>query len=288
MRGVDTEILEIKLAGGWRGLAVVRAGSSGQFSKSGWEKLLAWPEKLLEESQQTLNSNGNNMVKIRNLNVDGVDVKAVLKQRRRRWGIREAFRSLGEAQAIRNFATAIRMKQYGLPVAAPLAAVYHRIFFLCDRSIYISEYVNGTNLYDFLRNMQKNGIERYRIMQELSEQMSDIFANLHKNNLWHRDAKASNFVVSRNSDGENRITITDVDGIKPYISRSAERQMQGLWQLAASVIALPGITRTDYLRTFEKYCDKVGIDSEEREGIFRRLVRKTQAKYHLKQAKQGR
>jgi tRNA A-37 threonylcarbamoyl transferase component Bud32 len=117
--------------------------------------------------------------------------------------------------------------------------------------------------------------------------MAEIFAELHKNNLWHRDAKATNFVVSQDNDGEYRITITDVDGIKQYFSASEDRQMQGLWQLAASVMELPGITRTDYLRAFEIYCDEVRMPAGERRDIFRRLAQKAQAKYRLKQAKQG-
>jgi hypothetical protein len=106
--------------------------------------------------------------------------------------------------------------------------------------------------------------------------------------LWHRDAKATNFVVNKDSDGECRVTITDVDGIKQYYSRSEDRQMQGLWQLAASVMGLPGITRMDYLRMFEIYCDEVRIPKEQREDIYRRLAQKAAVKYRKKQAKQGR
>ena len=195
---------------------------------------------------------------------------------------------MGAAHAIRNFIAAVKIRQYGLPVAAPLAAVYHKRFLFCDQSIYISEYIEGTNLYEFLRNMQAQGEERYWIMRELSARMAEIFAELHKNNLWHRDAKATNFVVNQDSDGEYRVTITDVDGIKQYFSASEDRQMQGLWQLAASVMELPGITRTDYLRAFEIYCDEVRIPAEQRRDIFRRLAQKAQAKYRLKQARQGR
>ena len=58
-------------------------------------------------------------------------------------------------------------------------------------------------------------------MRELSRQLAGIFAKLHKNNLWHRDAKATNFVVNQDEDGEYRITITDVDGIKNSIFLAA-------------------------------------------------------------------
>jgi serine/threonine protein kinase len=273
---------EIAPAGGWRGWVVVRAAGKDQFSKSGWEKLLAWPEKLLEGAQQTLKSEGLNAVTVKYLDIGGRGVKAVIKRRHRSGGIRGIFRSMGAAHAIRNFIAAVKMKQYGLPVAAPLAAVYHKRFLFCDESIYISEYVEGTNLHEFLRNMRAQGEERYWIMREVCGKMAEIFAELHKNNLWHRDAKATNFVVNQDGEGEYCVTITDVDGIKQYLSSSEDRQTQGLWQLAASVIVLPGITRTDYLRAFEIYCDEVRIPAEQRGDIYRRLAQKAQAKYRLK------
>jgi serine/threonine protein kinase len=276
------EISEVTPGGGWRGWVAVRAAGKDQFSKSGWEKLLASPEKLLEGAQQTLKVEGLNTVTVKYLDIGGRGVKAVIKRRHRSGGIRGIFRSMGAAHAIRNFIAAVKMKQYGLPVAAPLAAVYHKRFLFCDDSIYISEYVEGTNLHEFLRNMRAQGEERYWIMREVCGKMAEIFAELHKNNLWHRDAKATNFVVNQDSDGEHCVTITDVDGIKQYLSRSEDRQMQGLWQLAASVIALPGITRTDYLRAFEIYCDEVRIPAGERRDIYRRLAQKAQAKYRLK------
>jgi serine/threonine protein kinase len=277
------EISEVAPGGGWRGWVAVRAAGKDQFSKSGWEKLLAEPEKLLEGAQQTLKSEGLNSVTVKYLDIGGREAKAVIKRRHRGGGIRGIFRSMGAAHAIRNFIAAVKMRQYGMPVAAPLAAVYHKRFLFCDESIYISEYVEGTNLYEFLRNMRAQGEERYWIMRELCGKTAEIFAELHKNNLWHRDAKATNFVVNQDGEGEYQVTITDVDGIKQYFSRSEDRQMQGLWQLAASVMGLAGITRTDYLRAFEIYCDEVRIPAEQRGDIYRRLAQKAQAKYRLKQ-----
>ena len=282
------EISEVAPGGGWRGWVAVRAAGKDQFSKSVWERLLAEPEKLLDGAQQTLKSEGLNTVTVKYLDIGGRGVKAVIKRRHRGWGIRGIFRSMGAAHAIRNFIAAVKMRQYGMPVAAPLAAVYHKRFLFCDESIYLSEYIEGTNLHEFLRNIQAQGEERYWIMREVCGKMAEIFAELHKNNLWHRDAKATNFVVNKDDEGEYQVTITDVDGIKQYFSHSEDRQTQGLWQLAASVMGLPGITRTDYLRAFEIYCDEVRIPEEQRRDIFRRLAQKAQAKYRLKQAKQGR
>jgi tRNA A-37 threonylcarbamoyl transferase component Bud32 len=287
MHDVETDTAEIAIAGGWRGVAAVRAGGKELFSKADWEKLLASPEKLFEGTQHSLKCDVSNTITVKYLDIGGRGVKAALK-RRRRSGIRGFFRAMGTAQAAQNFTIAIKIRQNGLPTAAPLAAVYRRKFLFCDRSIYISEYVEGVNLYEFLRYTEAKGNERHMIMQGLSRQMAGIFAGLHKNNLWHRDAKATNFVVNQGSEGDYRITITDVDGIKQYLSRSEERQMQGLWQLASSVMGLAGITRTDYLRMFEIYCDEVGIAIARRRDIYCRLAEKAQTKFRQRQLRHGR
>jgi serine/threonine protein kinase len=281
------EISQVLLADGWRGCVVVRAAGKDQFSKSGWENLLAKLENLFDGAQQTLKIDGPNTVTVKCLDIAGRGVKAVIKQRYRSRGIRGFFRAMGASHAIRNFNSAVKIKQYGLPVTAPLAAVYHRKFLFCDQSIYISEYVDGTNLHQFLKNLQAHGPERYCIMRELSQRMAEIFAKLHKNNLWHRDAKATNFVVSQDGNGEYYVTITDVDGIKQYLYRSEDRQMQGLWQLASTVMGLNEITRTDYLRTFNIYCDCVGIVKERRRDIYQMLAEKAQAKFRQRQLRHG-
>ena len=137
------EISEVRMPGGWRGWVAVRAAGRERFSKSEWQTLLAEPEKLLDGAERTLKSDGSNVVVIKYLAIGGRGVKAVMKRHRRGRGVREFFRSLGPPRAMRNFIAAVRISQYGLPVAAPLAAVYRRRFLFCEQSIYISEYVEG-------------------------------------------------------------------------------------------------------------------------------------------------
>jgi hypothetical protein len=282
------EVSEVTLSGGWCGRAAVRAGGKELFSKADWEKLLVEPEKLLEGAQQTLKNEGLSTVTVKYLYIGGRGVKAVIKLRHRSGGIRGIFRSMGAAHAARNFIAALKIKQYGMPVAAPLAAVYHKRFLFCDQSIYISEYAEGMNLYEFLAQTRAQSKERFLIMREVSRQLAGIFAKLHKYNLWHRDAKATNFVVHQDSDGKYCVVVTDVDGIKQYLSHSENRQMQGLCQLASSLMGLRSITQTDYLRTFERYCDEVGIVRERRRDIYCRLAEKAQAKFRQRQLRQGR
>ena len=272
------EITEVRLACGWRGWVAVREAGRERFSKSGWESLLAEPEKLLEGSGNILKSEGDNVVMIKYLATGGRGVKAVIKRHRRGRGLREFFRSLGAARGLRNFIGAVKTRQYGLPVAAPLAGLYHRKNLLCDQSIYISEYMEGANLYEFLKNMRADNGERHRIMCRLSERMAEIFAGLHENNLWHRDAKASNFVVYKDGQDNYCVALTDMDGVKQYIFRRKTCQMRPFWQLAASVMNLPNVYRTDYLRVFTAYCEKVGIPVENRRAIYYEVAGLARAK----------
>ena len=280
------EISEVRMSGGWRGWVAVRAAGRERFSKSDWLALLAEPEKLLDGSQETLKSEGNNVVVIKYLAIGGRGVKAVLKRHQRSGGVRAYLRSLGAPRAMRNFIAAVRISQYGLPVAAPLAAVYRRRFLFCEQSIYISEYVDGVNLYEFLKNLPQDKKERYWIMSRLCEQIAEIFVVLHKKDLWHRDAKATNFIVSGDSTDDYQAVLTDMDGIKQYSVRRKNCQMRALWQLAASVMGLAGISRTDYLRTFGAYCEKAGIPVEHRREILRELIRRAQAKHRRMQGNQ--
>jgi serine/threonine protein kinase len=283
---IDTS--EVSLPAGWRGRVVVRAAGGRQYPKLQWEKLLAEPEKLFEGAQQTLKVDGQNTVTVKGLDIGDGGVKAVIKRRYPGGGIRGFLKSLWIAHSMLNFSAAVMVRQNWMPVALPLAAVYRRKFLSCGQSIYISEYVEGANLYEFLKNLQPQDSDRYRIMRELSKRMAGIFEWLHRINLWHRDAKATNFVVNQDSDGKYQVVITDVDGIKRYISKSEDRQMQGLWQLASTVMGLEGITRTDYLRTFKIYCDYVGLAKERRRDIYQMLAEKAKAKFRKRQARQGR
>lgn len=281
------EISEVEIPGGWRGWVAVRNAGRERFSKSEWLELLAEPEKLPDGAQQTLKSDGQNSVVVKYLAAGGRGVKAVIKRHRRGRGLREFFRSLGPPRSMQNFIAAVKTSQYGLPVAAPLAAVYRRRFLFCKESIYLSEYVEGVNLYEFLRNLPTDVQKRHNIVRRIAGQIARLLATMHTDGFWHRDAKATNFIVSGDGPDNYRIVITDMDGIKRNVPLSRDRQMRALWQMAASVMALPGIGRTDYMRVFRAYCDNVEIPQSHRRDVLEGLVQEARAKYRRKIEKQN-
>jgi len=267
------------MPGGWHGWVVVCDAQGERFSKSDWLTLLAEPQSLLDGAQHTIKSDGCNAVVVKKLTTADKQVKAVIKQHRRAGGVREFFRSFGWPRAMQNFNSAVKTTRLGLPVAAPLAAVYRRTLLFCGRSIYISEYVDGVNLYEFLKNLPRDSKERLRVTGRLSDRLAEIFASLRRNGLWHRDAKATNFIVSGNGPDNYSVVLTDMDGIKPGFFARRTKQMRTLWQLAASVMNLSTVSRTDYLRMFVAYCEKAGLPEAQRANTFRRLAQRAGAKH---------
>lgn len=271
------EISNVKTAGGWRGWIAVRAAGKERFTKSQWEELLAEPEKLLEGAERTIKSDDYNRVVVKYLSVGGRGVKAVLKYHRRGRGVREFFRSMSAPRAMRNFIAAVKISQYGLPVAAPLAGVHKSTFLFCRESIYISEYVEGANLHKFLQDLRVDNKQRYRTIKRLAGQMAEILAVLHERGMYHRDTKATNFIVSGKDPHSYKVVLTDLDGIKQYSAGGEEHQKRALWRLGASVMGIASVNRTDYMRMFRAYCDVADIPTDQRKGLFRELAERASA-----------
>ncbi len=273
------ETAKVTLRDGWRGKVVIRDAQGERFSIDQWQTILAEPAKLVDAAERTIKSIGPNRVVVKEMGTKDKRVRAVIKRHHRGGGVREFFRSMGRPRAVRNFDMAVKTAGLGICGAAALAAVYHRGVMLCRESIYISEYVDGLSLYGFLKNLPAEGKERIEIARRLAERIAGVFADLHKNGLWHRDAKATNFIVSRRNPGDYEVVPADMDGIKPYFIRSQKKQMRALWQLGASVMNLPNIRRTDYLRLFKAYCEKAGIPKEKHRQLRNLLAKKTVEKY---------
>jgi lipopolysaccharide heptosyltransferase I len=177
---------------------------------------------------------------------------------------------LRPGKAIRNFKTALKLLRCGIEGAKPLAAIQQKRYLLTIQSIYISEYLeNSPNLYAFA-----SGHTGRDVRKQLCRQLAVILAELHKNGLWHRDSKATNFIVCK-----DKILLVDMDGIKPYLLRRRSRQLRSLWQLAASVMTISAVNRTDYLRTFTTYCNLVGLEIPNRRRVFRKLSSRAKAKH---------
>ncbi len=282
--GTALKVGRLKLADGWKGLVCLNNSKGRGFSIADWSVCLARPRSAIEDYEKLLKKEEPSLVIQKDIVVGREKLSVVVKYDARRIGLRGWLRSLRPGRAVRNFRTAVRLLEGGIPAAPPVAAIYKRKYLSIVESIYIAEYVDGSaNLYNFLTEQLPQGrIEQYALKKELAERIAGILARLHKMGLWHRDAKASNFVVCRDSEGRCAVKLVDMDGIKRYMLGRRRRQLQPLWRLAASLVGL--VTRSDYLRTFILYCNLCGIQ-EGRRQIYRRLAVRARTKWLLNSQK---
>ena len=96
----------------------------------------------------------------------------------------------------------------GLSVAKPIAMLEHRILFFKAKSFFISEYVDGAEILDWLP--EQDTAMRAKVKQKVIE----IFAIFNANRLSHGDMKATNLLWS----GE-QIVLIDLDVAKQHSTR---------------------------------------------------------------------
>ncbi|MDD5328180.1 MAG: glycosyltransferase family 9 protein [Phycisphaerae bacterium] len=278
----------LKLGNGWSGRVVLsdlsgeahraKADSGGgKFSITDWSKSLSQPELLFEDTEKILKTEGRNCVAVKNLAIGNTQLKVVIKRHYPQAGPRQFFRSFRKGRALRNFDTALKLISCGIPVAAPFAALHKRTGLRTSQSIYITEFFEDSfTLYNFANEEAKGQLA---IKKQLGSQLAVILAAFHKNGLWHRDSKAGNFIVCRDTDGKCKISLIDTDGIKPYRLRREACRFRSLWQLAASLLSVSAVNRTDYLRTFTAYANLTGLEPSRRRAIYHQLSILAKAKH---------
>jgi lipopolysaccharide heptosyltransferase I len=283
--GNKIQTASLKLGNGWSGRAVLSKIDGKNFSKANWIKCLSQPYLLFQNVEKILKTEGQNCVAVKNLTIGNTQLKVVIKRHCPGVGLRQFLRSFQQGRALRNFNTTLKLLNCGVPAAAPFAALHKRRNLLTEQSIYITEYFeNSSNLHTFAsEQLSGKQAEQFAIKKQLCHQLAAILAMLHKNGLWHRDSKATNFIVCKSIEGKCKILLVDVDGIKPYFLRRRSQRFRSLWQLAASTLSVSAVNRTDYLRTFISYSNLTGLELSQRRGIFRELSDRAKAK-HLRSA----
>lgn len=278
----NIETARLKLPGSWKGIAALQINGS-TFQKNDWNISLRHPELLFENTEKILKTDGSNSVAVKNFTIAGSQFKVVVKRNYPTTNLRQIFRSLQPAKSFTNFQTALKLTNCQIPVVVPLAALYRRSNLLTKQSIYITEYCpNSTNVYAFaFEHFSKHSADNLALKKQLCRLLAETLASLHQNGFWHRDSKATNFIVCPDQQGKYKIFLTDLDGIKPYFLSRSNRRFSSLWRLAASLMSIEGINRTDYFRAFKIYCDITGLEPAKRKETFRQLVHLAETKHLL-------
>ncbi len=273
------ETAPLKPAPGWSGWVALSDSSGNCFTIEDWARCLADPISLCSSSGETIKADAGVIVSVKKLKICDKTLAVVVKSQQRGPGFRNLLRSLLPARAIRNFRTALRLYHSNVPVARPLAALRQKNGPFTTRSIYITEYIQSSgDLHAFLRdNLTLDNRPKLALKKQLCSQIARIFASLHNASLWHRDAKANNFLIYQRANGQYKVMLVDMDGIKRYGLRGRSLRFRGLAKLAATLLWHRSINTTDYLRTFTMYSNLTGLDYSKRRRVFRSLARRAVA-----------
>jgi hypothetical protein len=273
------ETARLKLTNGWSGRVALSDSAGNSFTAEDWARCLSEPISLCKDGDETIKSDAGTIVLVKKLGISDKNPTVVVKCRHVGPGFKNLCRSLLPPRAIRNFDTATRLRRDNIPVAYPLAALRQRKGVFTARSVYITEYIrNSANLHAFLRdNLSLLNSPGLVLKKNLCSQLARIFASLDNASLWHRDAKAGNFLVHQPEKGQYKITLVDMDGIKPYVLRRRRLRFRCLAKLAATLLWHRSVNMTDYLRTFTIYGSLTGLDASKRRRIFRGLARRAVA-----------
>ncbi len=271
----DLKTVRLKLPNGHRALVAVSDSATDNFTAQDWARCLRNPAELTSKPDRVIKSEKHASVLVKTINIAQTQLTVIVKYRHRPLTFGNLIRALMPSTAIRNFRTALKLKRHNIPVVAPIAAIEKKkCRFFTTESIFITRYLpESRDLYRFLRdNTSSLKADNLQLKKLLARQLAQIFADLHNNRLWHRDAKAPNFLVRETAADGLKIILVDLDGIKHYrLASSRSRRFRSLAKLAATVIWHPNIYTTDYLRTLKNYCNLTGLNSNRTGKIFRHI-----------------
>jgi len=108
-----------------------------------------------------------------------------------------------------------RLELLGIPTPKPIAFFERRCGPFRSTSYYISEYIDGTDLYDLITSDKSKEIS----IEVLSKRFGEILKSLADASMSHGDFKATNFIVT-----EDRLFIIDIEGMREHIFKWSLRK----------------------------------------------------------------
>lgn len=283
--GDIARIETIRLSGGWRG-KVLTGPVRGPKPASGesqhrtlpdpdhWraflQKLITAPDALPDYAVLKFSRGGK---VFRATFAIGECSIAVIAKQSRLSGLRKhlsvAFSGTREA---RNFRRGLTLFASGVSTALPLAWLERRrprreawlITEFLDDLVDLDQVALG-----LLANLPR--ADRARIGRNVVSAVSDLLAALDDIGLTHRDFKASN-VLLRNwgeKHGPVSALLVDLDGISKASQRT---RWQPIVRLAASLLAYPAVTRTDYARFLRAYLSAGADGQADWKSHYRRIA----------------
>ena len=189
---------------------------------------------------------------------------------------RKLISSFAPSRERRNFTRALQVAGIGINTAIPLALIERRT---PQRQAWlVTTYV--PDLVDLdqvaLRFLPRLGPRQgRRVKDAISEAVIEVLDRMERNNLSHRDLKATNILL-RNWDGARgtvTVWLVDLDGLCRYRYLGAGGRWRPVVRLAASLLGYTAVTQSDYCRFLKRYlAGRIGSNRGARQQLHRKLA----------------
>lgn len=180
-----------------------------RFYTPSMKELLRAPDKFLAQHTQTHLKQGQGAT-VAVVNVD--DLQLVVKHYHAKNRVHAFRRAFGKTRAARSWSNAHRLRICGVATAEPVAWIEKRFGPLRRSTYFLSRYVTGPHLLEFLGSVASSGAEQI----ELAEQVVNMLESLGRCRIVHGDLKATNIIVH-----EGKPVLMDLDAMHYFGRRKA-------------------------------------------------------------------
>ena len=296
----------LRLPGGWHGLVTVQCKHPSEDSPAShllldrrwWVTQLTNPLRWFAPTDGHPCKNSHSAFVCRALlpHHDG-HLPAIVKRPLPRNGWRRLVQMLPPSRSMRGWRLGHALLNRNLAAARPLAILERRLGPLVLDHLLITEAIPGAvDLESHLRSeiAVRPPAAWARHKAELSELLVRHLRRLEERGFTHRDCKASNILVRALP--QPRLFWIDMDGLRATLpGRAARQHLRPLVRLHASLLRVPGLTRTDRVRFLRSYCARWGTGPDEWRTLWRvleplvgRKIRANEARRRWKLAHYGR
>jgi tRNA A-37 threonylcarbamoyl transferase component Bud32 len=274
--------------GGWRALVYLQCkrpaqeslASSMTLTRAWWRAQLGHPLRRFERSgEQACKESHSAWVARAMLPTDAGPLPVIVKRPLARNWRRRVRQLFAPSRSMRGWRIGNALLHRDIPTARPLAVIERRIGPLVFDSLLLTEAVPGAlDLDAYLRReyQARSGAAWWRHKRELSALLVRHVRRLAERGFVHRDCKAQNVLVL----AEPRLTLLwiDLDGLKRVGSVTRADEFRALTRLHVSLLNVPGLTRTDWLRFLKAYLAGFSSDARAWRDVWRSIAEAAQEK----------
>lgn len=285
----------VRLAGGWRGMAVVTAkhatdnspASQLTFDRAWWLQQLAQPLRWFADHAPGRCKDSHSACVCRAmLSHNHQPLPVIVKRPRARNARRRLALFWPPSRSWRAWCIGHALLHRDVLTARPLAVLERRLGpFVLDSILITEAQPDALDLEAYLRRESgaRSPREWARFKRALAPRLAAHLRQLHDRGFEHRDCKASNILVCPGP--APRLMWIDLDGIRRAGPFARRRRLDALVRLHVSLGNVPGLTRTDRLRVLKAYLTRYGPSAHSWRSLWPVLAQAAARKQRAKTAR---